>query len=227
MSDKELNNILNKLNSQKKTQYLFFKRPISENIEYCKFFKKKDLDIYPYQSYLIKNKESQYVGIVLVMSEDLHWYLNKKHRGNGYLSVALNEIILPHLLTEKEEQYITISRNNIGDENFKASEKVAISVGFKYMGQKNETNTYLLKRDDLIEQKLFFGQNTIMSEEQMKELKSKFKILAKQLKMIGTEIELQTDDFAFSEDIGDMASKLNSYSTVVEDKWYESYKDRT
>ena len=64
----------------------------------------------------IKNKENQYVGIVLVMCNDLHWHLKKEHRGKGYLSVALNEIILPHLLTEREEQYITISRNNIGDE---------------------------------------------------------------------------------------------------------------
>ena len=224
MSEKELNNILNKLNSQNKTtQYLFLKRPISENVEYCKFFKEKDSDIYPNQSYLIKNKESQYVGIVLVMCKDLHWYLKKEHRGNGYLSIALNETILPHLLTDREEQYITISRNSIGDENFKASEKVAISVGFKFIKQEIETNIYLLKRDDLLDQKLLFGQNTVMSEERMMELKNKFKFLAKQLKKIETEIELHTDDLDFSEDIGDIAIKLNTYYNVVEDKWYEIY----
>lgn len=232
MSEKELNKILSSLNRNiTKTKELMFLRPLSETVDYTKFWdkspktqlKKHSCDI-PYKCYLIKDTEKNYVGIVLDMSHDLHWYIKKEHRGNGYLTKSLKEIILPHLLDIREEQQITISKDTIGLKMFSASEKVALSNGFKLTNVENDKHFYCLKREELIVHPIIEGKNTIMSEERMKELKRTFSFMAHKLKMIEAEIELHTDDLAFSSDLGDLSDKMSRYSNLVEDKWYESYK---
>lgn len=231
MSEKQLNKILNDLNKNiAKIKKLMFIRPLSANVDYAKFWDKEPLTqlkkyscFIPYKCYLIKNNENSYIGIVLDMSHDLHWYLIKEHRGKGYLTKSLKDIILPHLLDIREEQQITISKNDIGTKIFAASEKVALSNGFKLIKVEEEKHFYSLKREELIEHPIIEGNNTLMAEDRMLELKRNFNLMAHKLKMIEAEIELHTDDLSFSEDIGDLSSKLSSYSNLIEDKWHERY----
>lgn len=231
MSEKQLNKILNDLNKNiAKIKKLMFIRPLSESVEYAKFWDEEPLTqlkkyscYIPYRCYLIKDDGKNYVGIVLDMSQDLHWYVKKEYRGKGYLTKSLNEIILPHLLDIREEQQITISKNEIGVQIFGASEKVAISCGFKLFKVENDKHYYSLKREELKEHPIIEGNNTLMSEERMLELKRTFSFMAHKLKMIEAEIELHTDDMIFSEDIGELSSKMNSCSILIEDKWYETY----
>lgn len=231
MSEKEFNKILNGLNKNiAKTKKLMFIRHLSESIDYAKFWDeepstqlKKYSCFITNKCYLIKDDEKNYVGIVLDMNHDLHWYIKKEHRGKGYLSKSLKEIILPHLLDIREEQEITISKDKIGVQIFTASEKVALSNGFKLIKVENDKHFYCLKREELIEHPIIEGSNTLMSEERMLELKRTFSFMAHKLKMIEAEIELHTDDVIFSEDIGDLSSKMNTYSNLIEDKWYEMY----
>jgi hypothetical protein len=233
VSEKELNRILNGLNKNiAKTKKLMFIRPLSESVDYAKFWdeepqtqlKKYSCSI-PNKCYLIKDGNKNYVGIVLDMSHDLHWYIKKEYRGKGYLSKTLKEIILPHLLDIREEQQITISKNTVGKKIFTASEKVALSNGFKLIKVENDKHFYCLKREELIEHPIIEGSNTLMSEERMIELKRTFSFMAHKLKMIEAEIELHTDDLGFSEDIGDIASKMNGYSNLLDYKWHENYKN--
>lgn len=83
--------------------------------------------------YLIHNGQ-QYVAIVLDLgSLDLHWFVLPEHRGQQYLSTALRDVILPHLLQDgRTSQRITISRN-FGQRPFEASEKLALAVGFEHL----------------------------------------------------------------------------------------------
>ncbi len=231
VSEKQLNKILNGLNKNiAKIKKLMFIRPLSESVDYTKFWDEEPLTqlkkyscYLPYKCYLIKDAKKNYIGIVLDMSHDLHWYVKKEHRGKGYLTKSLKEIILPHLLDIREEQQITISKDEIGVQIFKASEKVALSNGFKLIKVENDKHFYCLKREELIEHPIIEGNNTLMSEVRMLELKRTFSFMAHKLKMIEAEIELHTDDVIFSEDIGDLSSKMNSYSNLIEDKWYETY----
>ena len=231
MSEKQLNKILNDLNKNiAKIKKLMFIRPLSENIDYAIFWNeeariqlKKSSCFIPNKCYLIKDDEKNYVGIVLDMSHDLHWYIKKEHRENGFLTKSLKGVILPHLLDIREEQQITISKRVIGEKIFAASEKVAISCGFNLFKVENDKHYYSLKREELKEHPIIEGNNTLMSEERMLELKRTFSFMAHKLKMIEAEIELHTGDESFSEDIGELSSKMNSYSILIEDKWNEIY----
>jgi hypothetical protein len=231
VSEKQLNKILNGLNKNiAKLKKLMFIRPLSESVDYAKFWDEEPLTqlkkyscSLPDKCYLIKDVEKNYVGIVLDMSHDLHWYVKKEHRGKGYLTKSLKEIIIPHLLDIREEQKITISKNEIGLQMFKSSEKVALSNGFKLIKIEDEKHFYSLKREELIEHPIIEGKNTLMSEERMLELKRTFSFMAHKLNMIEAEIELHTDDVIFSEDISELSAKMSKYSNLIEDKWYETY----
>ncbi|MBK6266848.1 hypothetical protein JKA74_17525 [Marivirga sp. S37H4] len=84
-----------------------------------------------YKMYFIRNQTGQCIGAVLDMCEDLHWYILSKYRKKGHLTRAMKEDILPHLFTKnRNNQSITISRG-LGPKQYKASESVAVNLGFK------------------------------------------------------------------------------------------------
>lgn len=71
---------------------------------------RRDSIISPYTIFFIRNDSKEYVGAVLDMHINLHWYIAEKHRGNKYLATALRETILPYIFTKsgRGEQEITI-----------------------------------------------------------------------------------------------------------------------
>ncbi len=87
----------------------------------------------PYTFFFIKNKEGVCVGAVLDMNRDLHWVVLKKYRGQGFLTQSLQKVILPYicLRMDRDEQRVTISKNEIGILNYQKSKEVALSVGFR------------------------------------------------------------------------------------------------
>lgn len=195
MTDKSLNNLINVLNKGQRKEHVFI-RQLSDSVDLIKVFmdnpkmtdKKRFQDLIPDTFYCIKN-DKQYVGIVYDMSSDLHWYMKKEYRGNGYLTKALKEIILPFILRDKDEQRITISRYEIGDENFKASEKVAISSGFKLQDEFNEKYEYIIKDNDcdILDTD---GINKTLREEELKEISQKVFYYAKKLIRLQTKLEV-------------------------------------
>ena len=152
MTDKEIKRLVNKLNKGVKTD-LIQRRALAETVEFAKVWMKrpdpKD-DISnrwgPSEFYLIKNKDGTYVSAVLVMLNNLHWYVLNQYRGKGFLSKALRETILYHLLQQKREGIsISIDKSVIGEKNYISSERVALKVGFTKQDVKpNSASEYFL-----------------------------------------------------------------------------------
>lgn len=118
-------------------KFKFSKHSISQNVDFAKIWiddfeetKNEYQDYAPYIFFLIKDNYEKYVGAVLDMKNDLHWYILPEDRGNGYLTKNLANAILPFISQSRMEQRITINLWNIGKESFNRSQKVAITVGF-------------------------------------------------------------------------------------------------
>ena len=84
-----LSSIITSLNSNK-LQDRIFRRQISSNVEYAFYWKKQPSindkvgeNNSPYNIYLIKNNK-KYVGAVLDMIGDLHWFVQVKYRKKVY-----------------------------------------------------------------------------------------------------------------------------------------------
>jgi len=110
MTDKSLNKLINTLNKGQRKEHIFI-RKLDDKVDLVKVFNNNPklndrinyYDIIPDTFYCIR-ENNQYIGIVYDMSNDLHWYIKKEHRGNGFLSKALKEIILPFIFRNRDEQ---------------------------------------------------------------------------------------------------------------------------
>ena len=226
MTDQFLKSLLQKLNADE-TDNLIHLRPLSRSVSFAKVWVRKaeeqkglnDFDG-PYNFYFIKNEEGIYVANIVDMRTDLHWYVEEKFRGHGYLTKTLKEVILYHLFQSRNEQRITINQDAIGDENFKASENVALSVGFKKINKE-----YLLQDTNYQIENYIDGDNTVMSEEKVDSLKKRIKRLAQSLSMIQTEIEMTLGMVDFVEELGETATTLNKQAFDLKEIWWEENKN--
>jgi hypothetical protein len=134
MSHEQLQKYIDQLNGGL-NEAAIYKRQISDRVDVAKVYPEKmrrDSKVSPYTIFFIRNESKEYVGAVLDMHIDLHWYIAEKHRGNMYLTTALQEAILPHIFNKfgREKQEITIE----GD-FYEQSRSVAIKLGFKQEGE--------------------------------------------------------------------------------------------
>lgn len=144
MTDQDIEHIIEKLNRCNADEDIFI-RPLSVTVDlgmvWCSInsLRNKSMSLDgPHSFYFIKNIEGTYIGTVYNMDGDLHWLVLPHHRGKGLLTNALSKTILPHIFQDnREEQRITIDREKIGDINYIASLKVALSIGFTI--KKNNT----------------------------------------------------------------------------------------
>jgi hypothetical protein len=99
--------------------------------------------------YFIKNAKNKYVGIVEDGGNDLHWYILPYNRGNGHLTKALREVILPHLLRDRDTQRITINEGFIGKKMAIASERIALCLGFKEVWNGDYFKIFILNKSEV------------------------------------------------------------------------------
>lgn len=195
MSNKSIGAIIKKLNS-KNYENIFLQR-LSENVEYGIVWHKVrqcSPHIGKYYSetrdrfYFFKNEYDTYVGAVLIMDaqDDLHAYVKKEYRRQGYLTNAMQEVILPHLLQNKEKQRITIDIDWLGEKNFWASKKSALKNGFK---QETEKEYYCYKKDITFKPS-FKVDTSKMTEERVHQLCNKMEKIAIEIRKIEDEFEL-------------------------------------
>ncbi len=132
---------------------LIFKAALSANVEYANVWVSEprgnigNESSYPF--YFIKNQSGIYVAAVLDMGEDdLHVFVKEEHRKKGYLSSALNEVILPHLYqTGRTKQKVTFDDEHIGN-------YIVNHWGFSKISQKSaEKDLACFKNVDVISQK--------------------------------------------------------------------------
>lgn len=212
MSHDQLQKYIDQLNGGL-NEVTIYKRQISGKVDLAKVYPEKmrrDSKVSPYTIFFIRNKSKEYVGAVLDMHIDLHWYIAEKHRGNKYLTTALQESILPHIFTkfEREKQEITIE----GD-FYEQSRCVAIGLGFKQEGKSG--NFKLLKEDfDLS----FDKRKEIDLEinlERIDVLCNKISLAHSELREISDELLMSYD---YDADLSEIAESTKDCSYIVQDE---------
>ena len=223
MKNRDLSTLISRLNNGT-SRDLIQLRPLSETVDFAKVWIKRpklsDEIIHsdgPYKFYFIKNNRNTYVATVLDMVRDLHWFVAKKYRKNGYLTTGMRSYILPHLFLNREEQRITVDRKQIGLENFKASEKIALNLGFIKTGD----NEYLLKRPNYIADKINYGRNSEISEKRIEELRKKINYIGLSLWLIQTEIEMKYRIDYYTEELRELVGMIRTHTWKLEDKCWE------
>jgi len=137
--------ILNDLNGAKRG--IFESTKISTDVEYALFSKLPVKTAAPpgsrlYPFYFVKNDDGTNVAAVYVMQEDLHWVVLPEYRNQGILIGPLKKSIIPHLLQESDEIFITIDPLDIGEEAAAASKKIAEKVGFEMVKKERDVSYF-------------------------------------------------------------------------------------
>jgi len=224
MTDKYLKSLIDKLNKNT-SNGLIQLRPLSSTVDFAKVWTKKpkptDNIVHPdgpFKFYFIKNLDGLYVATVLDMWRDLHWFVDKKHRKQGHLSKAMKETILFHLFQDREEQRVTIDKNQIGEKHFVASQNVALSLGFV----KTDNNDYILTSDKYPTESCNYGQNTQISKERLDEIKKQTNYLSRSLWLIHSEVEMKLGNVEYAEELKNIVDEIRHQVIRIEDTWYES-----
>lgn len=166
----------------------------------------------PSNFYFIK-RNGKYIGAVEDRyTTNLHWYISEGYRGKGYLTLALKEIILPHLFQDRNEQRVTIEKSELNI-FFESSEKVTISLGF----EKNGDNEYLLKKENFNSDELMIRNLEPLDKSRVDELKRVFNYLGGTLLLIQSEVEIKTGESVYSEDLKKLAQDVLSYVHRIDD----------
>lgn len=221
MTEKEIRKYLVRLNTSKSDQTIF-KREISPNVEIAKVWKnlpkRSDRKQNAYQPdffFFIKNENQEYVGAVLDMGFDLHWFVLPKFRKRGYLTNALKEAIIPYIFDFlRESPIITIS---ISDSrvSYKDSIKVAKSLNFTQVDPKGINFELNITDFDFSNSKMS-DINSKMSKERMEELLKNFQFHYRNLLMISNELEMTFDD----DYLKDRLSNIEYTPGRIEDLFY-------
>ncbi|PPZ90522.1 hypothetical protein C3729_12965 [Cloacibacterium normanense] len=223
MTNKSLQLLLEKLNHNDESCSLIYRRPLSSNVDYAKIWldKPKFTDNVtssdgPDVFYLIKNNENTFVAIVFDMIRDLHWFVNNDFRGNGHLTKAMEHTIIPHLFLSRNEQRITIKEIEIGKDNFKASEKVALNLGF----EKIADGEYLMLNHIHFIENYNFGKDTPLDPNRIDELKKQINFLGRSLWAIQTELEMKFDKTDYSKELMDLVNQIRSHTWKLDDFYW-------
>lgn len=237
MRDVTLISLLNKMNRNPENDF-YYLRPLSDNVIWAKIWleKPKPSDeissmVSPDKFYFIKNTDGVFVAIVYDMTSDLHWFVLPKYRKKGLLTKALKEIILFHLFQDRDKQRITIDINLIGKKNFKASESVALKLGFEKISDVNKTKSifvkseYFLSVDEFQTDIYFGGKNTLVSETRMKEITRQINFISRSLWLIHTEVEMKFGKTDYSEDLEELIKEVKDHTWKFEDHWWEAKKN--
>ncbi|GEM52763.1 hypothetical protein EB1_25530 [Empedobacter brevis NBRC 14943 = ATCC 43319] len=226
MTNESLQTLLSKLNDNDKTVGLIYTRPLSEYVDFAKIWldEPKMTDSVtssdgPDTFYLIKNTDNNFVAIVFDMFRDLHWYVLSGCRGKGYLTEAMQQTIIPHLFFNRDEQRITINENEIGKDNFIASEKVALRLGF-IKSDKN-SGEYFLSKNLYTSENFDSGKDSELSYDRMIELKNHINYLGRSLWTIHTEIEMKFGKTDYSDEIKDLVYEIRSHTWKLEDFYWD------
>ena len=229
MTSDSLQSLIEKLNKNDTSSSLIYCRPISSNVDFAKIWldKPKLTDsVTSYDGpdifYLIKNNENIFVAIVFDMIRDLHWFVHPDFRGNGHLTEAMKNTILPHLFLTRDEQRITIKELEIGAANFEASEKVALNLGFV----KSTDGEYFLSNDMFVTENYIIVEDVPISSDRIDELKKHINFLSRSLWTIQTEIEMKFGETDYSDELKDLVYQIRNHTWKLEDFYWNNKESK-
>jgi hypothetical protein len=225
MNEKEIRKYINRLNNGKASETIFT-RQISNSVDVAKVWsvqpKINDSIINNFSSFrffFIKNEFKEYVGAVLDMYQDLHWYIVPKHRKKGYLTSALRESILPYLFCEnREKQKISINKNAIGISNYLNSKSVALKLGFKSTN-KSKTEFELQMSDFNWDFENIVENNSEISSSRFEILSKRVFFAYKTLYKISDELLMTVDD---DNELKEIADEVLKYTCKIEDLMWKN-----
>jgi hypothetical protein len=227
MTEREIRKYIDRLNNGKAGESIFT-RQISKTVDVAKVWaeqpKMTDNIIENFDSYrffFIKNELKEYVGAVLDMYQDLHWYIIPKSRKYGYLTTALKESILPYLFyDERECQRITIEKSAIGEKNYLNSKSVALKLGFKAIN-KAETEFELKQIDFNWDNENFEEINSGINSKRFEELRKRAFYAYKTLYKISDELLMTVND---DKELKEVADEVRKYTWKIEDLEWDNKK---
>jgi RimJ/RimL family protein N-acetyltransferase len=226
MTNDTISKLIDNLN-KKKTNNLIHLRQLSENVFFSKAWLNKPkpndritYNDYGYQMYFITTPDNKFIGAVLDMYNDLHWFIKPRYRKKGYLTDALRNTILYHLLFDRPYQRITI---DINQSHFSESKNVAISLGFvKTPKQDKFASTIEFKLSKRKYSKLIStqGQNGILSEERFISIKREINYHTRSLQLLNDEIRMILGHSNQTSDMDRIIRLLQSQPRKVDDVWH-------
>jgi len=225
MTEREIRKYIDRLNNGKASESIFT-RPISKTVEVAKVWpeqpKMTDSIIGNFGSYrffFIKNESDKYIGAVLDMYQDLHWYIVPKSRKQGYLTTALKESILPYLFyDEREVQRITIEKGTIGEKNYFNSKNVALKLGF--IPVDDDESEFELKQTDFNwDCESLKETSSVISSDRFKQLRKRAYYAYKMLYKISDELLMNLND---DKDLKEVADEVRKYTWKIEDLEWEN-----
>lgn len=227
MTEREIRMYIDRLNNGKASESIFT-RQISKNVEVAKVWKRQPKmtdqivgNFGSYRFFFIKNESNKYIGAVLDMGHDLHWYIIPKSRKQGYLTTALKESILPYLFyDERESQKISIEKNEIGEKNYLNSKGVALKLGFKAINA-TETEFELNQTDFNWDNENFHEINSQINSERFNELRKKAFYAYKILYKISDELLMTIND---DKELKEVADEVQKFIWKIEDLEWENKK---
>jgi len=232
MREEEIKKYIVRLNNDDFEETIFL-RQINKFVDFARVWEKEpelndrtSLDIPSYRFFFIKNENGKYVGAVLDMKKDLHWYILEEERKKGYLTRSLREAIIPYLFYEEEEyferevQRITI-QFGIGELNYKNSRIVAESIGFKPIND-DETDFELSKDEFDWQYENLDEKNGTISSSRFKELRKRLILYYRQLIKISDELLVTYGD---DKDLREAANEISYFNLRIEDIEWENNKE--
>jgi len=165
------------------------------------------------------NEMGNYIGAVLDMGHDLHWYIKPKFRKKGHLSTALKTAILPYLFNSRRELRITISKFQIGQTNYHNSKIVANKLGFKKVSNNKYEEVFILKKQDFNTQiKVIKGENSSIGKERIDTLCRRANYSAQLLKLIKDELDM---NYGESANLNRIINEIDLVRLTIEDLMYK------
>lgn len=210
---------------------IVFTRPLTANVHLARAWQVaptptdevRHID-YGYGLYLIQNQAQQFVAAVLDMGEDLHWLVQPPFRGQGHLTQALRSVILPHLLQDREQQRITISRG-LEAEAYLASEKVARMTGFELLEASPLESIFIYKAPFPEPTTFFEGVNQPLAQGRLQVLRQQLAYHAACLRQMKAEIELSLGNSFFTDGLDDLAAEVHDQVGQLEKHWAAAQPD--
>lgn len=227
MTEKEIHKYINRLNNGNFKESIFIRR-IGENVDLAKVWSKQPKltdnvvgNFDSYRFFFIKDEQGKYVCGVYDMGNDLHWYVLPIDRKKGYLTKALEMVIIPYLFEEQEIVKITIHQGSIGKMHYENSLKVAQRLGFQESS--TERDTFILTKEhfDWSNEGISERDNPI-SEERMNELKRRAFFAYKTLYKINDELDMA---YLGSYELADILKQLKMCTVYIEDLFWDGQKD--
>lgn len=229
MTNREIKKYIDRLNNGKSGESIFI-RPISENVDVAKVWSEQPKitdeivgNFGSHRFFFIKNEQSKYVGAVLDMNRDLHWFIVANSRKKGYLTNALKESILPYLFNkERGNQRLTIEKSLIGEQNYLNSRRVADKLGFKAINQ-DKTEFDLKQSEFDWENENLNEKNTEIKPQRFEELRKRAFYAFKTLSKISDELLMTIDD---DKELKEVTDEVKNYTWKIEDLEWENKKTK-